>query len=641
MTLVQVVADEKSVHMACDFRLTDQRTGQKITNTAHKLVTAQTVHGPALIGVTGIAFLDGKPVGDWIAEATGGLGITSSVEELLDALREAEDELFRLPNNIDRSHTFMIATFVGSQALVALVSNFERFVDGRIRRASSAETAMTISSIKPKSAVFFATGDTRYIKAADHQQLTVALRADASDNQIHEELRRLNEVVSDRAKRAGTNTVSVGCYAASLHATGQGTSRPFLTGEQPGDFIPPEFALMMKRFGIKFNRRIGPDGKPMPIQVVQSASGRSGASPEYFREQLKLQPENAEVWNNYGSYLTGRGRYEDVISAFEKAHELDPSYVTAAANLAKTVWKQRGDVRRAKELYEEAVIAAEPSVPSWILTDFAIFSDEALSDYVQAADLHDRASRDKDYPLAWAQQALFMLERKEDPSKASALLASALEKQPGNPQILAVAARADFFYLGNPETACQKLHKACSLNSNDVYLLRLAADLCAMTGDSYSAAYYYRKVIKRQPYDAEVHGNYGLALLMERKLEGAQRHLKKAARASPDHFGIRTNLAATLWAAGNKAEAVALMCNIIDAGPPPEIELEVMAMSYLTTPSSRQESAPRIRQLIAGGAQADGTTVRRMARDMSRDDRETGEKLARAIEGKDSFPPDW
>ena len=40
---------------------------------------------------------------------------------------------------------------------------------------------------------------------------------------------------------------------------------------------------------------------------------------------------------------------------FEKAHELNPSYVIATANLAKTVWKQTGNVQRAKELYEEAV----------------------------------------------------------------------------------------------------------------------------------------------------------------------------------------------------------------------------------------------------------------------------------------------
>jgi len=641
MTLVQVVAREKSVHMACDFRLTDQHTGRLIDSSAHKLVTAQTVHGPALIGVTGIAFLDGKPVGDWIAEATGVLNATSSIEDLLEALREAEDALARLPSIVKRFHTFMVGTFVGSQAFIALVSNFERFIDGRISRVNDAEASMTISSIKPKGAVYFATGDTRFIKDADHRRLTVALRAGAPDNNIHEELRMLNEISSDRAKSAGTNTISRGCYTASLHVTGQGSSRPFLTDEQTGDFIPPEFASMMDRLGVRFNRKIGPDGKPMPIRMVQSASARTGASPEYFREQLKLQPENAEIWNNYGSYLAGRGQYANAISAFEKAHELNPSYVTATANLAKTIWQQEGNVQRAKALYEEAISAAQPQVPAWMLTDFAIFSDEALTDYDQAADLYKRAAQDKNYPLAWAQRALFMLERKEDSSGASALLDSALESQPNNPQILAVAARADFFFLGSPEAACQKMHQACSLNPNDTYLLRLAADFCAMTGDSYSAAYYYRKVIKRQPYHAEVHGNYGLALLIERKLEGALRHLKKAARSSPGHFTIRTNLAAALWADGKKAEAAELIHDIIDARPPPEIELEVMAMFYLATPSSRLETAVGIRQLIADGARADGTTIRCMARDMSRDDKELGEQLARSIEGKDPFPSDY
>lgn len=149
---------------------------------------------------------------------------------------------------------------------------------------------MTVGSVKPKSAVFFATGDASSIRAAERQELVLSLRSGASDEQIHEKMRLLNESVSTR-----TNTVSPGCYTSSLHTTGSGSSRPFLTDEQPGDFIPPEFALMMKRFGIQFNRKIGPDGKPMPIRMVQSASARSGGSPEYFREQLKLQPENAEI----------------------------------------------------------------------------------------------------------------------------------------------------------------------------------------------------------------------------------------------------------------------------------------------------------------------------------------------------------
>ncbi len=80
MTLVQVVADEKSVHMACDFRLTDQRTRQKITNTAHKLVTAQSrgrdrPYGrpPAQIPACGITAL-GSYLGCVAAKRASGKG---------------------------------------------------------------------------------------------------------------------------------------------------------------------------------------------------------------------------------------------------------------------------------------------------------------------------------------------------------------------------------------------------------------------------------------------------------------------------------------------------------------------------------------------------------------------------------------
>lgn len=132
MTLVQALADEKSVHMACDFRLTDPFTRQVKSNLAHKLVTVQTPQLSALIGVTGIAFLHGKPVGDWIAETAAEVEENWSVDDLLDSLRHAEAALARLQGAQDRRLTFMIGAIVGSQALVALVSNFEKFVDGRI-----------------------------------------------------------------------------------------------------------------------------------------------------------------------------------------------------------------------------------------------------------------------------------------------------------------------------------------------------------------------------------------------------------------------------------------------------------------------------------------------------------------------------
>jgi hypothetical protein len=101
---------------------------------------------PALVGVTGIALLDGKPIGDWLAEAAAGLEPDAVAEYLLEALRRAEASLAKLRGANDKRLTFVVGAIIGSQSLVALVSNFEKLVNGRIKRSSAAESVMTITS---------------------------------------------------------------------------------------------------------------------------------------------------------------------------------------------------------------------------------------------------------------------------------------------------------------------------------------------------------------------------------------------------------------------------------------------------------------------------------------------------------------
>src|SRR5260370_22526286 len=141
---------------------------------------------------------------------------------------------------------------IGSQSLVALVSNFEKLKNGQIRRSSAAESFMTISRIKPESELFFATGDATTVKAEEYGPLLLSLRSGAADEQIHEQMESLNEAVSTRTER-----VSPGCYVASLHAKGAESSQPFLTEQRKDEFIPPEFALMTKLAGITLQPRLG------------------------------------------------------------------------------------------------------------------------------------------------------------------------------------------------------------------------------------------------------------------------------------------------------------------------------------------------------------------------------------------------
>jgi Flp pilus assembly protein TadD len=267
----------------------------------------------------------------------------------------------------------------------------------------------------------------------------------------------------------------------------------------------------------------------------------------------------------------------------------------------------RRDTSEADRLYSEAIRVAGPSPPAWILSDCAGFCDEGLADTQRALELHERAIEDKGFPLAKARLGYFLMKHGQEVERADALFSEALEP-PDNPDILALAGRADWFYKGDREAARTKLQKACTLNPTHVPTLRLTAYVCLALEDGGSAAYYYRKVIGRGQRDSQAHANYGLALLMDRKPEGALRHLSKARRSSDDP-NIPVNITATLWVLRRRTEAIDLMREILSQSPRPEIEVEILAMLRLAAPPATKEVI-RLRELIASGHRGDGITLR-------------------------------
>ena len=525
---------------------------------------------------------------------------------------------------------------IGTQTRVSLVSNFEFFVEGQIQRNEKADTALTVTSLKPKSPQLFATGVGNKITASEREQLELMLRSNAPDRSIQERLSEVNAAVSRRTQTPLGEFVSEACYVASLHATGRGSSRPFLTDKQKGDILPPEFEGYLRREGLRLRPKIGPDGRPLPIRVRQSGFGTVGASAEYFREQLKLQPENAELRDRYGFYLLNKGNLGEAINAFELAKTLDPSYAPAIAHLAHQCWLHRGDTSEADRLYREAIDVAGYSPPVWILSDCAVFCDEGLSDPQRALELHERAIEDKGFPLAKARLAYFLMKRGQETERADALMSEALEP-PDNPDVLALAGRADWFYRGDREAARTNLLKACTLAPTHVPTLRLTAYVCLALEDGANAAYYYRKVIGRKAADSQVHANYGLALLMDNKADGALRHLSKARRSGSDP-AVPINLAATLWVMRRTTDAIALMREILSQSPPPEPELEVLAMLRLAAPPASVEMV-RLRELITSGQRGDGITLRTMVRYRRKDERALGFLLSDVVEAKAPVPP--
>jgi Tfp pilus assembly protein PilF len=636
VTLVQVLANETSLHMACDFCLTDYDTGKVVRNDAFKLVTVTSPSMLGLVGVTGLGSLENKPIGAWITDVMSGIGGRRSVEDVLDALaREAEGPLARIASPVKRRHSFVVAAVVGSQTHVSLVSNFQVLERDEICGSPAAALTLTVTSTKPKSAQLFATHPTL---PDERQQLERMLRSGSSEASIQEQLSKMNVAVSRRTETAIGKSVSEGCYVASLNATGRGTSQSFFTDEQKTDILPPDVEQYFRRLGVSLKPKIGPDGKPSPIQVVGSTLVKTSRSAKHLREQLKLQPDSAEVWNNYGVFLEDRRQFAEAIAAYERAMVLDPSYAWAISNLALQYWLRKADIAEADRLYSEAVRVAGPSALPRILSDFAVFCDEGLADTKRALELHRRALDEEDQPLVKARLAYFLMKHGQELEQASSLFKAALTEQPDDPLILRIAGEADWFYKGDREAARTKLHKACTMNPRDHHTWRLAGDVSLVLGDAGSAAYYYRKAMKRGASGWEIHGSYGLALLLNRKPDGALRHLSEARRSAPDDAGLLTNTAAALWAVRRNHEAVALMRQVVSQRPAPEIEIEVLALLRLAAPPARQEMI-RLRDLLSGGHRGDGSTVRTMVWGKPSIDRSIAFGLADIIEGKAPLPP--
>jgi Flp pilus assembly protein TadD len=174
--------------------------------------------------------------------------------------------------------------------------------------------------------------------------------------------------------------------------------------------------------------------------------------------------------------------------------------------------------------------------------------------------------------------------------------------------------------------------------SPHVPTLRLTAHLCLILEDGHSAAYYYRKVIGRSQPDVQLHANYGLALLIDRKPKGALKQLSKARRSGSDDPAVPVNIAATLWVLRRGTEAVALMREILSENPPPEIEVELLAMLRLAAPPATKEVI-QLRDLISNGHRGDGITLRAMVRDRPKIERDLGLQLSDIIDGKAAVPP--
>ena len=136
-----------------------------------------------------------------------------------------------------------------------------------------------------------------------------------------------------------------------------------------------------------------------------------------------------------------------------------------------------------------------------------------------------------------------------------------------------------------------------------------------------------------------VQSNYGMALLVDRKPDGALRHLAKARRAAPDQPDVLTNMAATLWTIRRDAEAISLMQHIRSSLCHQRSRLRFwQCYGWRHLPATHEMD--RLRDLIGRGIWGTAPHLRAMVSSKSKEQRDLAFQLADVVEGKAPVPGD-
>lgn len=299
-----------------------------------------------IIGYTGIAMFGYVSVGDWIAQGIGALGLEVALDKIVLALSECGAYLQSIPNREHAKETFVIGGFEGSQSRITLLSNFETIRDGRVERRALAGMRLERSSVRPKSPLVIVTGDGDAVPVGEGDRLRLAMRARVPDSELQAKLADVNMIAHQHS-----NLISAGCYVASLHATGVGVGQTFFPDDQERDYLP--LSNMAAIMGLQVSS-VAPDGAPGAVRLVGSFSAYLGSSPGYFREQLRLRPDDPELWNNYGAYLSHRAKWPEALAAYKRALELRPDCALALGNIAVAYWRT-GNVLEAEVSYKVTI----------------------------------------------------------------------------------------------------------------------------------------------------------------------------------------------------------------------------------------------------------------------------------------------
>ncbi|MDO5304480.1 MAG: tetratricopeptide repeat protein, partial [bacterium] len=107
-----------------------------------------------------------------------------------------------------------------------------------------------------------------------------------------------------------------------------------------------------------------------------------------YRQAIELEPHNAKIYCNLGYLYWGKGQLDEAIKTYETAIKYDEEYDIAYNNLGVIYLDDLGRVQKAIELFEQAI----KHNPNYALAHYNLARSIAITgDKVEAAKLYQVA----------------------------------------------------------------------------------------------------------------------------------------------------------------------------------------------------------------------------------------------------------
>lgn len=269
MTLNISFVTPKALYQSSDFRLTNPVTGERILRRGHKSVLVNRFDWSALVCFMGIAHTGRLDTSDWLGRTVNDVPQGAPISALIDRLLSADAWLQNVRQEI-RAHTFSVVANDSPRPSLTIVTSIDNL---HAPRDSTVASRLRTQTVRPTSPRVFFTGTP--IPYGRNERRALERLAKGDTKEVSTAIASINK----RASQAlGDRFVSEACVVSFLEPSGRGVSVPYGVENDADDFMPRDVADLMQRHGVTFPRKLGADGQPMPVKMVQMATQRgSGA----------------------------------------------------------------------------------------------------------------------------------------------------------------------------------------------------------------------------------------------------------------------------------------------------------------------------------------------------------------------------